>query len=81
MADCLTTLPQKWAAALYAHPGCFDGIAYRSRHDDDTICYAFFDRPPACVQKSALSDEKNLSDCDWFWQEMIRYRIGLAPTA
>ena len=60
-------------------PGRFDGIAYRSRHDDEAVCYGFFDRAPLCVQKSGLTDENDLINRDWFWREMDRYGIGLAP--
>jgi hypothetical protein len=35
--------PQAWSKALFRHPVRTDGIAYRARHDDDELCYAFFD--------------------------------------
>ena len=33
-----------WSQAVHDHPSNPDGIAYRSRHDDDEICIALFDR-------------------------------------
>ena len=33
-----------WAREIYDHPAAPDGIAYRSKHDDDEICIALFDR-------------------------------------
>jgi hypothetical protein len=34
-----------WADALFAHPEAPDGLAFRSRHDPDEICFAIFERP------------------------------------
>ncbi len=34
-----------WADALWAHPEAPDGLAFRSRHDPDEICFAIFERP------------------------------------
>lgn len=36
----------QWSLALWSHPSQPDGIAYKSRHDDDEICVAIFDRRP-----------------------------------
>ena len=33
-----------WSRAIHDHPAALDGIAYRSKHDDDEICIALFDR-------------------------------------
>lgn len=69
-------LPQCWSKALYGHPMTVDGIAYRSRHDDNEVCFALFDRAPdALVVKSR---EPN-PDQDWFYALMDRYHIGMAP--
>ena len=35
---------QSWALALHDHSAIVDGIAYRSKHDDDEISIALFDR-------------------------------------
>ena len=35
---------RKWSRAIHDHPAVPDGIAYRSKHDDDEICIALFDR-------------------------------------
>ena len=35
---------RKWSRAIHDHPAAPDGIAYRSKHDDDEICIALFDR-------------------------------------
>ena len=34
-----------WADALWAHHEAPDGLAFRSRHDPDEICFAIFERP------------------------------------
>ena len=38
------TVAQPWSQAIHDHPAAPDGIAYRSKHDDDEICIALFDR-------------------------------------
>ena len=35
---------RNWSRAIHDHPAAPDGIAYRSKHDDDEICIALFDR-------------------------------------
>ena len=35
---------RKWSRAIHDHPAVLDGIAYRSKHDDDEVCIALFDR-------------------------------------
>jgi RES domain len=69
-------LPQQWAAALHNHPGMFDGIAYRARHDDDEICYAFFERSSRAIEEV---DREEKLDADWFYKLMQYYSVGLAP--
>jgi hypothetical protein len=41
-------LPQRWAAALHAHPARVDGIYYVSRHLNDRKAVVVFDR--ACAR-------------------------------
>ena len=69
-------LPQAWSAALHNHPDMFDGIAYRARHDDNEICYAFFDRSGAAI--SELERQDNL-DADWFYALLEYYSVGIPP--
>lgn len=68
------TTAQKWSRAIHSHPGNFDGIAYRSRHDDAEICYAVFERASSAV----IEDRRvrNL-DVDWFWQLTDKYDLGV----
>lgn len=68
--------PQAWSKALFNHPVEADGIAYYARHDDEALCYAIFDRASAAVTEA--SRDTNL-DQDWFWQLMLRYKVGVAP--
>lgn len=68
---------QAWSKALRDHPCQPDGLAYRSRHDDDAICYALFDRAPPPVEE--VSRETDLDAKDWFWREVDRYGVGIAP--
>jgi hypothetical protein len=69
-------VPQAWSKAIYKHPTKLDGIAYRARHDDDALCYAFFDRDVIPVKEE--SRDMNI-DHDWFWEIAGLYGVGLAP--
>jgi len=69
-------LPQAWSAALHNHPGTFDGIAYRARHDNSEICYALFDRSRTAIAEVERKD--NLQE-DWFYEILEYYSVGLAP--
>jgi len=57
-------------------PG-LDGIAYRSRHDPDKICYALFDTTAGVI---AELDRTTDLDADWFWECADVYKLGRAPS-
>jgi len=42
-------LARAWSLALWAHPAHPDGILYNSRHDDDELCAALFDRASEAI--------------------------------
>jgi hypothetical protein len=42
-----------WSAALHAHRDAPDGVRYRSRHNDDELCMALFDRAQGKVRVAA----------------------------
>ena len=69
-------LPQAWSAALHRHPGILDGTAYRARHDDSEICYAFFDRSRTRIEEIDRVDK--LLETDWFYDLLDRYSVGLS---
>jgi len=69
-------VPQIWSAALEGHPIDADGIAYRSRHDDDQICYALFDRARLRIDEVHRTTDL---DTDWFWDLAETYRMGRPP--
>jgi hypothetical protein len=69
-------VPQIWSKALFGHPVAAHGIAYHARHDDEELCYAFYDRSDSLIIEAGT--ERDL-DQDWFWQLASRYRVGLAP--
>jgi hypothetical protein len=63
---------------MHSHPGVFDGIAYRARHDDNEVCYAFFDRSGTAIAEVQRKD--NLDD-NWFDDLLKYYSVGIAPTS
>ena len=70
-------VPQAWSKAVREHPLKPDGIAYRARHDDDAICYTFFEATSAI--RATDGGTKDL-DVDWFWRIALAYGVGLAPS-
>lgn len=69
------TLPQAWSAALYNHPEKPDAILYGSRHDDEALCLAIFDRARDALDFPV--SVTNLLDQTWFCELMDRYGVGL----
>ncbi|MCE6957865.1 RES family NAD+ phosphorylase [Cereibacter sphaeroides] len=69
-------VPQAWSKAQHDHPARFDGILYRSRHDDDELCLALFDRVEPDIGEVERRPDL---DEDWFWRTAERYGVGLAP--
>jgi hypothetical protein len=68
--------PQRWSAALHAHPARVDGIAYSARHDPHEICYALFDRAAVAIcEKERILD----LDADWFWALADVYAVARSP--
>jgi hypothetical protein len=70
------TLPQAWSAALYNHPEKPNAILYGSRHDDEALCLAIFDRARDALDFPV--GVTNLLDQTWFYELMDRYGVGLA---
>ena len=65
------------ALALWKHPARVDGIAYRSRFDNDEICIALFDRARGAVMiditEGLAEDEMRLG------RMLDKYDVGLDP--
>jgi hypothetical protein len=45
---------QQWSAALKKHPCKPDGIRYRSRHAQERIAYAIYERPPSSFSVTSM---------------------------
>lgn len=65
------------ALELWGHRRLVDGIAYRSRFDNDEICVALFDR--AADALAFHSTEELLADERRLGRTLDRYRVGLDP--
>lgn len=68
-------IPQAWSSALYNHPAQPDAILYSSRHDDEALCLAIFDRAVDALGLPA--DTTNLLDEIWFLMLLDLYGVGL----
>jgi hypothetical protein len=69
------TLPQRWSAAIHDHGG-FDGIEYRSRHDDELLCVALFDRARSAIEPAGLPVNW-MADADLLGKILDRYGVAL----
>lgn len=58
-------IPQAWSSALYDHPERPDAILYGSRHNDEELCLAVFDR--AADALGVPTGVPNLLDELWFF--------------
>jgi RES domain len=66
-------LPRRWSSA--ARVAGFDGIEYRSRHDDDQLCLALFEGGDPVVASGPPNDW--LSNTTVLAQILNRYRMEL----
>lgn len=70
-------IPQAWSKALYDHPEQPDAILYGSRHDDDQLCLAIFDRAQDAILPQ--ESENNLLGALWFYELLDVYGVSLSP--
>ncbi len=70
--------PQEWSRALHAHPQQVDAILHGSRHDDEQLCLAVFDRAKDAFEDPTV--EHNLLELEWFLELMEIYQVGLLST-
>ena len=64
-----------WSVALHSHPDRPDGISYRARHDDDTLCAAIYERAKAKLV--TRSTEPMLHDLDRLRRLSQRYGVAI----
>lgn len=69
-------IPSRWSAALYNHKSLFDGIAYRSRHNDSELCFAIFGRAHKKIVEHSRQEDL---DQDWFYDLAEHHGVGIAP--
>jgi len=68
---------RRLALELWRHPKQVDGIAYRSRFDDDELCVALFDRAIDAIAIDAT--EGLLDDMRRLGRILDKYDVGLDP--
>ena len=68
-------LSRDWSRVVHDHPApSFDGILYRSRHDDEQLCIALFDRAGDAlgnIASTAGLAARELTD------QLTRYSVGV----
>jgi len=65
------------ADGIWARPDCFDGLIYRSRHDDGELSVALFDRASDAVEVVGSADLDD--DRQWLASVAQRYGVDFAP--
>jgi len=65
---------RRWSAALWHHPLSPAGILYKSRHDDDELCLALYDRFDDALE---VIQTQRVLECAWLWPLLTRYGLGL----
>ena len=65
-----------WSRAIHDHPAVPDGIAYRSKHDDDEICIALFDRARERIAAAGAA-QPMMMDRSRLAELFARYGLGL----
>lgn len=65
-----------WSLAIWSHPSAPDGILYKSRHDDDELCLALFDRASNAIYHER--SERVLSGV-LLPRLLWRYRVSFDP--
>jgi hypothetical protein len=68
-------LSQRWSRALWEHDDRVDGIAYRGRHDDSSLCAAIYNRAKSGLK---VADSRALTEDPALLARMLkRYDLGL----
>lgn len=70
---------QAFSRRVFEHRDQVDGIAYFSRHDNEQLCIALFDRAERALKTPAGAVGEPMSKAPWLDAMLDRYRIGLAP--
>ncbi|MGI8989330.1 MAG: RES family NAD+ phosphorylase [Bryobacteraceae bacterium] len=68
-------LSQAWSRALWGHPDAPDGVAYRSRHDDASLCIAIYDRARDAL--TLAHDDPLTANPQMLARLLKRYDLGL----
>lgn len=68
--------PQAWAKALHDAFPDTHGIAYRSRHDDNEICFGVFERAMPLIEEGSTTEPVDSHPS--FWELVGKYNLALA---
>jgi hypothetical protein len=69
-------LARAWSLALWSHPSRPDGILYTSRHDDEEVCLALFDRASGEIYPER---SERLLSSSLLHRLNSRYRVRIDP--
>lgn len=71
---------QQWALAFFMHPLAPDGIYYRSRHDNERMCAAVFDRGGLDATTECLGSLVDSANAPLLWDLLGLYKLGYVPS-
>jgi hypothetical protein len=69
-------ITRQWSLALWSHAARVDGILYKSRHDDDEVCIALFDRAQDAL---VIESSERILSSRLLPSLLSRYRVGFDP--
>jgi len=72
---------QEFSREVYEHPDQVDGIAYMSRHDNEQLCIALFDRAVDALPVPMSRKGEAMLEASWIWDMMDHYGVGLDITS
>jgi hypothetical protein len=72
------TIAQQWALAFFQHPQTPDGIYYPSRHDNEHMCAAIFDRTSSAITATPLGTLADLQFEDLLLKLLATYKFAFS---
>ncbi|MGL4962162.1 MAG: RES family NAD+ phosphorylase [Inquilinus sp.] len=74
-------LTQAFSREVHEHPDKVSGIAYKSRHDNDQLCVALFERAVGALPVPPDQKGERMLTSSWIWDLMETYGVGLDVTS
>lgn len=74
-------MTQAFAREVHEHADQVSGVAYMSRHDNEQLCIALFDRAVGALTVPPSQKGEPMLSSSWIWDLMSEYGVGLDATS